>query len=372
MPVTVFAALGPNPAPLAELIWGLQRQRAMVATDLFVVVDQRGHDYLQLELLGPGKVLSMLAAILPLPLGDPQLHLHVVPTTAADDDPAFADAYNAVIWQAARDATVHAGDGRVVFGLTAGRRRTMTAMSTMAFQLLARAQDLCLDVRVRDKRAEGGAGFYFPEQPDQIVVSRDGDRFAASDVGVLLIDVQLPRLRGLLTDAALASYASALAAGQVAVDAVAIPRLRIDLRVGTAHVDGALVPLSSSELVWYAALALARTNGEGWIASSDLTHIKAVLAASGAWIDAGKSNPIRWLAGDISAYKSGDVAADELLGDLKKLRTDTRQRLTTWCTSHRPSALELLRPVMKAWQVDGGRTGHQRIALDSTHIELMR
>lgn len=373
-PVTVFAALGPNPAALAELIWALHRQRGLVACDLFLVVDGRGHDYLQKELAAPGLILDELRQLLGLALGADRIHERVAtaPMRAAldDEDPAHADLYNAAIWDVAHKATMQAGSQPVVFGLTAGRRRTMTAMSTMAFQLLARSQDFCLDVRVNDKRAEGGTGFFFPEQQQQELHSRAGEPFLASSVSVHLVDVQVPRLRGLLPEGTLASYATALAAGQAAVDAVAIPQLSIDLGKGEARVDGIVLPLSHSELIWYAALALARRAGDGWVAASDLSGVKVVVAACGAWTEAVKSNPLKKLLGDDTLYKKYDDNA-ELLADLAKLKADTRKRMKAWCTKHRPSCTALLVPEDKRWKVDGTLAFHQRVVVDKGHIEIV-
>ena len=372
--VTVFAALGPNPASLAELVWALHRKRDLVVTDMFLLVDQRGHDYLHTEVLGVGRAFDELRALLGAPLAPEKIHERVVVAhdgaIADDEDPAFADLYSAAIWQAARDATLHAGHGVVVFGLTAGRRRTMTAMSTMAFQLLARPQDICLDVRVTDKRAEGGSGFFFPEQRQQALASKSGEVFEARDVGVHLVDVQLPRLRGLLSDEALATYASALAAGQAAVDAVAIPLVSIDLVKGDASVDGMVLPLSHSELIWYAALARARRAGDGWIAASDLSDVRIVVAACGAWTEAVKSKPLKKLLGDDTLYKKHDDNA-ELLADLAMLKADTRKRMKAWCTKHRPSCTALLVPEDKRWKVDGTLAFHQRVVLDKGHIEIV-
>lgn len=372
-PVTVFAALGPNPAPLVELVWALHQYRHLVVTDLFLVLDKRGQDYLHKEVLGPGRAFEELSALVGNPIALEKIREHVVVATgeaANDDDPAFAESYNAAIWKAARDATAQAGHGAVVFGLTAGRRRTMTAMSTMAFQLLARPQDICVDVRVTDKRAEGGSGFFFPQQRRQDLTSKAGEVFAAHDVGVNLVDVQLPRLRGLLADDSLETYAFALAAGQAAVNAVAIPQLSIDLAKGEAQVDGITLPLSHSELIWYAALAHARRAGDGWVATSDLSPLKIVTAACGAWSDAVKSNPLKKLLGDNTLYTKKDAEA-ELLADLAKLKADTRKRMKAWSTKHRPSCAPLLVPEDKRWKVDGALAFHQRLVLDKGHIEIV-
>lgn len=279
-PVTVFAALGPNPAPLAELVWRLGRD-GVVVTDAFVVVDARGLHYLQREL---PPVLDELRALFG---HHTALHHTLVAAPDGvvldDDDPDHAARYNDAIWTVARAAIAHAGDDDVVFGLCAGRRRTMTAMTSMAFQLLARAHDRCVDVRVTDCRAEGGSGFYFPEQRAQQLVSRDGERFVAADVDIRIVDVQLPRLRGLLTTDALGSYDEALRVGQARVDEVAVPHLTIDLQSGTLTIDNDVVKMSASNVMWIAALAVARLDdaeGAGWVSSSSVKQLRRVLAGS--------------------------------------------------------------------------------------------
>src|SRR5690606_27881582 len=119
-------------------------------------------------------------------------------------------------------------------------------------QWLARGGDHCLDVRVTDRRAEGGSGFFFPEQPWQALHSRRGEPFLAAQVGIRVVEVALPRLRGLVPPAHRVSYASALAAGQAALDVAALPELRVDVDLGHAHLNGAKLPLSAAELVWLA------------------------------------------------------------------------------------------------------------------------
>jgi CRISPR-associated protein (TIGR02584 family) len=369
---TVFAALGPNPAPLAELVWKLGQEGTDVR-DAFIVVDARGADYLRRELLDGG-VLDELRAH-----GcNVTVHERLVEAPAGvvldDDNLEHADVYNAAIWDGARAAIEHAGDGAVVFGLCAGRRRTMTAMSTMAFQLLARPQDRCLDVRVSDRRAEGGGDFYFPTQRAQALVSRQGEAFVARDVGVKLIDVKLPRLRGLLTNDALSSYASALTAGQDAVDDAGIPLLTVDLLNGQVLVDDEPVALSLAMVVWVAALALARRedSNDGWIATTSMTHLTRVAAAcvGRMWTEPLQSKPILFLLGNSKEYKN--VKDLFFQSDIVKLKADTRKKMTAWCAVHRPKAAALLVPEAKRWKTPGERTSsYQRVALPPERVRIV-
>jgi CRISPR-associated protein (TIGR02584 family) len=375
--VTVFAPLGPNPAPLIELLWALHRQRAWIACDVFAVIDERGRHYLEREVLAKGSALEDLTAC--LGTAPVTVHQRVVDAApGADDDPAGADAYNATIWQAARDAIDSAGDdGIVVFGLCAGRRRTMTAAATMAFQLLARKQDLCLDVRVSDARAEGGSGFFFPEQTRQDLMSTSDEHFVAADVQVQLVPVTLPRLRGLLPAAALTTYASALNAGQLAIDIATMPSLVIDLVKGVATVDGATMQLSTSELLWYATLAVARQspgNAEGWIDVSNLGLLKTVagVCADRVWSETVKAKALRWLLGQHGkeVYKTKPDDAD-LADDLKKTRSETLTKVAEWAQAHRPSTMGYLVPEKDRRFSEGALTARQRLRLPPDRISVL-
>lgn len=371
--VVIVAPLGPNPAPLAELIWALRRQRGLMAAEVHVVVDAGGHLYLHEELLAPGGPLDELAELFGPELVDrARVHERLVTLPGGapledDDDPIHAELYNAAVWETARDAIASAGSRRVVFGLLAGRRRTMTAMATASFQLLARPGDLCIDVRVDERRAEGGSGFFFPEQGEQLIESRQG-AFLARDVGVLLVDVHLPRLRGLLSDRDLESYESALVAGQAAVDAAQLPSLFVDLVEGVARVNESALPLSPAQLLWYGALAVARRRGEGWLVSDDFELLRevALACAHREWMGALKSEPIRALMGRAQGYDE-----DDLIVDLKRLRTETRSRVRDWCREHARIHTALLVPRYRArGDGKGGRVHAQRLELDPAAVEV--
>jgi CRISPR-associated protein (TIGR02584 family) len=375
----VFAALGPNPAPLTELLWALAHERRQGVRALFLVVDHAGLDYLQHEVLAPGAALDELQDVLGRVAVGAGLHdLHIETRLVQgqggapldDEDPAHADRYNAAVWEQARAATVAAGDGTVVFALTAGRRRTMTAMSTMAFQLLARAQDVCVDVRVSDPRAEGGSGFFFPTQRAQALTSRAGVPFLANHVRVQLVDVVLPRLRGLLGDHELASYSGALAAGQAAVDAASPPQLVVDLVAGEVRVDGTRVPFSTSEFAWFAALALARRRGDGRIETHDFTTLRQIMTRPDkcTWVSL-VSDP---LSAVLASAKGGLVDDTDLALDLAKLKANTRKRMQTWCRAHRPAWEPLLVPLItKRHHPDTGLTYFQQLPLAGGHVTFV-
>ncbi len=231
--VVICAPIGPNPAPLSELIWALVWQKNWWTHAIRVVADAAGQHYLEREFLAKNAALDQLRATLGDDIGDRKtVHIQplVLPDGAdfeTDDNPEHAAIYNAAVWQAAKAAIAESPHGRVVFGLIAGRRRTMTAVQTMVFQLLARPQDVCIDVRVSDRRVEGGTGFFFPDQAYQIIQTQDGP-VAAADVKIHLVEVELPRLSGLLGGQQFDTYEEALAASQTAIKEASPPSLLVD------------------------------------------------------------------------------------------------------------------------------------------------
>src|SRR6185503_4570537 len=179
--VVLFAAVGPNPAPISEAIWALYRQREQRVVEAHLVSLSEGHHYLQIEFLDLGAALSQLQGCLPGVLPDEAVHETRVLTDTegrvdTDLDPRHGAIYRATLWDSARACLASAADRPVVFLLAGGRLRTATAYTTTVFQLLARAQDQLMDVRVDDRRAEGGTGFFFPEQPDRMIRLRVAER----------------------------------------------------------------------------------------------------------------------------------------------------------------------------------------------------
>jgi CRISPR-associated protein (TIGR02584 family) len=362
--VVLFAPIGPNPAPLTELVWALHRQRGLVVREAFVVVDSEARHFFDDEVLAAGAALDELHEVLG-PAVFPRDGIHVREARiggellADDRDPADARVYADVAWHAARDAVAAAGARAVVFALVGGRRRTITALATVTAQLLARPADLCVDVRLGDERVAGGSGFFFPEQKGQLVLTPRGP-VRAAEVEILLVDVRLPRLRGLLTAGDLASYEEALAAGQRAIDAALPSRLTIDLVAGTAEIDGLPLGASEGELVWLATLATARLDGaDGWVASGDTAPLAQLLSACAAygWSARIKSKALRTLMGEVH----DGYDADGMDADLAKLRADAKRRLAAFCRAHRPAAARWLVPAArKAWH-DGALTSFQRL-----------
>lgn len=340
--VVLFAIIGPNPAPVSEAIWALRRQRADAVVEAHVVTLEHGQRYLEAELLGAGGALSELRALLPdvLPLGDAAVIAHRVVTddgAPLADDSANADGarYAQVIWSAARACLSSAGSRPVVHLLAAGRLRTMTAYATTVFQLLARPGDELLDVRVSDRRAEGGSGFFFPEQRARIVT--DHGVLDPGTVAVHLVPVLLPRLGRLLAAADLTTFERAGAASQRRIDEVGLPTLRIDLVGGRAFADDVDLELTCSQLVYYTALARQRRADPdpagGWLPAqieAELPTLVPELKATAdprvgiPWREDLKDQALRWVFGLERDEPTGLVHKDNLV----KLRTDLKTSLT--------------------------------------------
>jgi CRISPR-associated protein (TIGR02584 family) len=275
-PCILVGDLGPNPAPLAEALWALARHHDLRVRAAFLLTFERGARYLDREFLAPGAALDQLHGALGadvLPRGAVHLHrAHDVDGDALDDDslPPHALAWNEARWRTALAALTAAGDDPVIFALLGGRRRSMSALDAVVFQMLARPQDRLLDVRVSDPRVEGGSGFFFPEQRVRYVKGRDGAMIDARSVAVRLVDLPVPKLRRLLGERPPATYAEALARTDVAVERTP-PMLTIDLAARTARVGEHPLALTSRHLAWYATLALCRgaTTGDGAVSSDD-------------------------------------------------------------------------------------------------------
>lgn len=289
--------LGLNPAPLAELLWALPRQRNLRVRAAYLLIPPMGEDFLRREFLAPGKAHDQLREVLgdAVPSSEALFIRYAIDREghALDDElsTSHASAWNEARWRNALDALRAAGDAPVVFALAGGRRRTSTAVDTVIAQLLARPQDLVLDVRVGDLRVEGArVPFSFPEQTEQRLSLPGGDLVIAREVAVVLVDVQVPRLRRLLGDRALDTYEHALNAGQDAVEAAVVVTVTVNLAAGTIAVNEVPISLSESEFVWFATLAAAcAEGGEAWVTTQDVEAPRAMLRRIGAARGAGWS-----------------------------------------------------------------------------------
>ena len=258
----------------------------------------------------------------------------------------------------------------MVFLLAGGRQRTMTAYAVAVYQLLARAQDELVDVRVSDRRAEGGSGFFFPEQRQRHVVTDHGV-LDVTTVDVTLVPVEVPRLAGLIAAEHLVSFETALERSRQAIEALAPPQLVVDLEHGVVTVNGAWIPLSPGQVAWYGLLAVQRVragaHGEGWVP----THAGALFAellpgvAGTAWAQKIRDYSVRVALGLPMIH--GKVFEPDKGEYLAKLRADTAKAVKTWLGRQvRPAWEPRLVPTKR--KDDHG--SFQRLDLDPGAIEI--
>jgi CRISPR-associated protein (TIGR02584 family) len=266
----LVAAPGGNPAPVVSLVWALHRQWSLRVASAHLLLYRNAEHYLHEELLGGARPLAQLRAH----LGDPELaQLNLRPVQAADgttleDDaaPEHAARYVESLWSLVRQVQA-AQPLPVIFGLVGGRRRTLAVDTAAVFQLLARPQDRLVDLRLDPKYADDPAsGFFFPDQHGPCeVVDLQGRVYGAADVGVSLVEPRIPRLRRLLRQQDLVSFAHALEAGEAALEHGALPQVVLELRPRLLRVNDLTLRLSADQMIWYATLAVARQQGEGWV-----------------------------------------------------------------------------------------------------------
>lgn len=373
--VLIVAELGPNPAPLAELIWALFRQRSQRVCAVFLLVTPRTHAWFQREFLAPGGALDQLQQVLGrdlLPAAG--IHMEAVEDGGMllRDDAHHTALWNDARWRLYRRAIQEAGERPVIFGLIGGSHRTRAATTAVMFQLLARPQDCCLDVRVDNDAVKGGTGFYFPEQPDrplQVMLRARGSQpqpllVEPASVTVRLVALELPRLRGLLPPQARGSWGEALTATQVALRQAERPRLDIDLVAEIATVNGTqILPLSLSQLIWLAALAWSRKHGKDWIDAADysaLRHVLRHVQPGAAWMPRRHNKALRGLRADPTHVP------DE--GSMRTLRAQTRSALRKACQPL-PHGQLLIPEIRSQWH-DGAKETAQRLPLEGERITL--
>lgn len=359
--VVLFAVIGPNPAPVSEAIWALARQRGVRVVEAHLVALRRGQHYLETELRD---ALADLHTVLP------EVAATVIPyAVPLDDDLDAADAaqYRAAIWDAARACIDRAGARPIVHLLAGGRLRTMTAHSTQVFQLLARPGDELLGVRVSERRAEGGSGFFFPEQAQRYVGELD-----ARAVEVHLVPVPITRLAGVVGAGDRGTFEEAVAASQASIDAITPPQLRIDLGACTAHAGVFDLQLSASQLVYYTALARQRLAEPeldgGWLPAQIEVALPALVpeARTANWRWDIKDQALRWAfrIEGMSKAPSGLLQKD----NLSKLRADLKRDLGKRLG-------ELGRPGWRGQLVHQARKArgatHHRLALPAEYIHVV-
>ena len=374
--------LGPNPAPLAEAIWALARQHGLRVRAAFLLTYARGAHYLDREFLVAGGALDQLHAVLGrdiLPRDVLFLRRVHADGAAIDDDwePAHTLAWNEARWRTAHAALDAAGDDPVVFTLLGGRRRSMSALDAVVFQLLARPQDRLLDVRVSDARVEGGSGFFFPEQSDPLVHTHGGDVVDARTVAVRLVDLPVPRLRRLLGERVPATYAEALARTDVAVERTP-PMLTIDLAARTVRVGEHSLALPARQFAWYATLASNRcaSAGDGTISADDFeVHLHRTLhrmkSLDLTWV--ASSGPVAKLLAVPAAASESPWVAIAPNEDWSSLRSTTRKMVQDAVAplGLAASVASLFVPTHAITHVAKVKLTLSRLPLDPSRIEIL-
>lgn len=267
MDVVVFAPLGANPALLSAFVWALRRHEGLRTVEAHVVVIDKGRSYIDKEFTAPGQALDQLHDVMPDVLPREGFVEHVArradgSVVADDEEDADARIYQDTVVLAARKMLDRAGDRPIVFALLGGRRRTMTVMASVAAQYFARPHDRVMDLRVTPQNAMEPGAFFFPEQRERMFRTAKGSVLDAREVSVRALDVRVPRLASLLRGEIPSGYATLLATGQDALDALVPVELEVDLTVDrgvlrVVDVNGAVLEELTPgpvECIWIACL----------------------------------------------------------------------------------------------------------------------
>ena len=360
----LIAAPGGNPAPVVSLVWALHRQWGLRVASAHLLLYANAERYLQAELLDGAKPLDQLRQ----QLGDPdlaQLNLHPVrapdgATLEDDATPEHAGWWVESLWGLVRQVLTDQ-PLPVVFGLVGGRRRTLAVDTAAVFQLLGRPQDRLVDLRLEPKYADDpSSGFFFPEQTSGCEVVDLRDRvYAADEVAVQLVEPRLPRLRRLLREQDLASFAHAIEAGEAALVHGPQPQVVLELPTRELWVNDRPVRLSADQMIWYATLAIARQQGEGWLDVRDAELLaKVVQHCEGIW-----------LRGDGLVSEAFDLSPEGSQWRLKKLqslRSRLRRTLNRELRGHPHRGLL----VPKQRFINGREISVERLALDGGCIRV--
>jgi hypothetical protein len=343
----------------------LYRQRSLRAAEAHLVLYENARHYVESELLGGTRPIDDLRAI----LGDQEL-AEVVPHVVnrpgvgvVHDDQRFDDAavFMENVWSVVR-CLQQRESGPVIFALVGGRRRSLSVNMATAFQLLARPQDRLIDVRLVPKYGDDPRwGFFFPDQTSPCVIETPrGEVFEAADVVVQLADIRVPRMRRLLCDTDLQTFAHAVAAGEEALERGPIPRLVVDVKHRALLVGDQRVGLSKDQMVWYVALVVRRlTTKDGWLPPDDAEVLPLVFeACRRLWGFAPEE------LSDAYDYDHDDVA--KRLNWLRPLRTRARRRVRENLRGH-PHARLFIPTIERS---KGSTRNLERVLIDPESIEL--
>ena len=344
----IACELGPNCAPITELIWALRVRRDLRVRHLQLLTNRRGEEFLH-ELR---HALRMWDDV----FGDsPTFTLDYALDASGDrieDDVTTDDAHAwmQARWRNYRAAIDHAGADPVVFAIASNRQRTV--LTTAMFTLLARQQDECIDVRISEPRVEGAkAGFYFPDQTEPC--ADEQGLIDPTSVEVHLVELRLPRLRRLLQADELETYKAALAATDTRIGDAELPTLTVAWGAPPAILlNGQSLPLSPAQALWFSALLLARHSGEGWSVGLDRSWLEGALKRCQV------ASAHQYWRPWTNAYTSG--AGDAAF---RRLRSVT---LIDFCKTHAVRGQHLVIPTHERV----GKSTQQRIALPPGQIQL--
>ena len=254
----LIAEIGPNPAPLIELVWALARQKN-VYTDRVLVLYHNTPTFksLQTELDYAWSWLTHDCPDLQL-RQDMLIYRELSASESEMNTPVEHTRRWDCFHEALRAAEDLGAEVPMVCGLTSGRRRSSAAMSSVFFQMLARHHDVCFDVRVSRREVEGArAGFYFPEQSATLYECD----FEARDVEIILDEIILPRFYNLLSPHERQSYPQAL---ESTLRWASHPKesARLHLATSTFSLVSHQIKLPPAQVTYLALVALAEAETE--------------------------------------------------------------------------------------------------------------
>jgi len=266
----LVASIGMSPAVITETLWALmnphkQRDEVLrghapfVPELVHVVTTARGRQRIAASGL-QARIRELYSAhghpeprlIIDVPKDQKGEEIEDINTEA--ENIAFADLITAIIRQYTQDpeSAVHVS--------LAGGRKTMTSFTHAAITYFGRPQDRLSHVLVEPPVLETTLDFWWPGQPEEKVLSRDGHPYSTreGDAHVELVETPFVRLRHLLDTDNLPtplSHRQVLAELQKAVDAQTVV-LRFADR--TLQVGPYAIVLDHREFALYATLATAR------------------------------------------------------------------------------------------------------------------
>lgn len=194
--VTLIATVGISPAVLTETIWKLN-EIGELPDRIFALTTTEGRDKIREHLFGSG-LWSRFCADLGIRESEihfPDRHM-IVPRhpdgLEADDLRTYEDCmrFGDAIMEVVQDECSHSK--RSVYASVAGGRKTMGAQLMAMMQVFGREQDKVFHILV-DEPFES-APFYYPEQSQQEIKTRNGTEVIARNAKIELYEVPFIRM----------------------------------------------------------------------------------------------------------------------------------------------------------------------------------